>query len=143
MQTQKKATILIDYNHLPIRCKFCFNTSHSVKDCPNMSDTKRAKGKSTGQGSCRTGREEPRNTVSNPDRDQRVGDQYCDNIVEVDGWTTILPWTQRRNMQSAGTGGTTGNQSTSNHQTATTLVPVLAANRQGVRTEPRNQVQIH
>ncbi len=27
------ATILIDYNHLPIHCKFCFDYSHQIKDC--------------------------------------------------------------------------------------------------------------
>jgi hypothetical protein len=26
------ATILIDYNHLPIHCKFCFDYSHQTKD---------------------------------------------------------------------------------------------------------------
>jgi hypothetical protein len=32
--TGKQYKILIDYNFLPIRCKFCLDTQHCVKDCP-------------------------------------------------------------------------------------------------------------
>lgn len=27
-------TILIDYNYLPIRCRYCLNTQHRVRACP-------------------------------------------------------------------------------------------------------------
>jgi hypothetical protein len=36
--TQTKVTILIDYNFLPIRCRYCFSTEHCIKDCPARSD---------------------------------------------------------------------------------------------------------
>jgi hypothetical protein len=36
--TQTKATILIDYNFLPIRCRYCFSTEHCIKDCPARSE---------------------------------------------------------------------------------------------------------
>jgi hypothetical protein len=32
--SQTKATILIDYNYLPIRCRYCLSTDHCIKDCP-------------------------------------------------------------------------------------------------------------
>lgn len=32
--TRDIATILIDYNHLPIHYKFFFDYSHQTKDCP-------------------------------------------------------------------------------------------------------------
>jgi hypothetical protein len=33
-------TMLIDYDFLPIRCKFCLKSSHQVKDCPNLTSLK-------------------------------------------------------------------------------------------------------
>jgi hypothetical protein len=32
--TQLNSGVLIDYNFLPIRCRYCLNTAHCVKDCP-------------------------------------------------------------------------------------------------------------
>jgi hypothetical protein len=37
--TNKKTTIIIDYDHLPIRCKFCMDPSHRVRNCPNREDS--------------------------------------------------------------------------------------------------------
>jgi hypothetical protein len=45
---EEKATILIDYNHLSIRCKFYFDTLHCMKDCPNRLDLKKPKNGSIG-----------------------------------------------------------------------------------------------
>jgi hypothetical protein len=28
-----KVEVMIDYDNLPIRCKFCYDTSHYFKDC--------------------------------------------------------------------------------------------------------------
>jgi hypothetical protein len=32
--TQSGVTILIDYDNLPIRCRYCWDLSHYLKDCP-------------------------------------------------------------------------------------------------------------
>lgn len=37
--TQITKKILIDYNLLPIRCRFCLDTQHCVKDCPERNAT--------------------------------------------------------------------------------------------------------
>ena len=33
--------IQVDYNNLPIRCRYCLSTSHLVKNCPSLSEHKR------------------------------------------------------------------------------------------------------
>jgi hypothetical protein len=42
-KTGKNYIILIDYNFLPIRCRFCLDTQHSVKDCPAKPATRPAR----------------------------------------------------------------------------------------------------
>jgi hypothetical protein len=42
--TGKKHTIAIDYNFLPIRCRFCFATDHCVKDCPSRESLQNRRG---------------------------------------------------------------------------------------------------
>lgn len=34
-QTHTKTSILIDYNYLRIRCWYCFDTNHRIRDCPS------------------------------------------------------------------------------------------------------------
>lgn len=41
--TKTTKTILIDYNYLPIRCKFCLDTQHCVKDCPERPNARRSR----------------------------------------------------------------------------------------------------
>jgi hypothetical protein len=93
--TKKKTTILIDYNHLPIRCKFCFNTSHCVKECPNRCDIRRPKTKNAGTGGRKGGREGPMNISGNQAPEPRHGEQLHSSTIEVDGWTTLLPRNRR------------------------------------------------
>jgi hypothetical protein len=35
--THGTTTIHVDYNNLPIRCRFCLSTSHLIKECPVFS----------------------------------------------------------------------------------------------------------
>jgi hypothetical protein len=46
--SETKATILIDYHFLPIRCRYCFSTEHCIKDCSaknvNMQKKKKSQG---------------------------------------------------------------------------------------------------
>lgn len=38
--TRASSTIIIDYINLPIRCRFCLETDHRVKDCPGLNFNK-------------------------------------------------------------------------------------------------------
>jgi hypothetical protein len=39
--TRGIVTILIDCDFLPIHCRFCFDSSHHVKNCPSFVELKR------------------------------------------------------------------------------------------------------
>jgi hypothetical protein len=86
------ATIIIDYNHLPIRCKFFLDTSHWVRDCPNRMDSKRTKKNSPRlvyKKPVNMPREEPMAGVG-PKNQRRANIRSPEQTMEIDGWTAVV-----------------------------------------------------
>lgn len=56
--TKKEDVIIVDYGHLPIRCRLCLSTSHLVKDCPGRPFRSREEPEPSGcfQSGCAFGR---------------------------------------------------------------------------------------
>jgi hypothetical protein len=38
--TRRRTEIVIDYNNLPIRCRYCMAVNHLIKDCSSLNEGK-------------------------------------------------------------------------------------------------------
>lgn len=69
-KTKTNITILIGYNYLPLRCRYCLDTKHRIRDCPARLENMKPRGHTTVSHHHHTGGRKPTREKEKPNTAQ-------------------------------------------------------------------------